>query len=100
MVWRVMGAFATGGARYNARFNLMIGTLKRGLPTLLRLFAGTLPIYLGFLFFGVVMFGDFATRFDGTVNGAIALFAVRRGARRCAVGLGRVGRLGTGHSWV
>jgi hypothetical protein len=26
---------------------------------------------------GIVMFGDIATRFDGTINGAIALFAVR-----------------------
>lgn len=65
--------------KYNARFFLLIGTLRRGLPNIFRFFVGTFPIYVGFLMFGIVMFGDIATRFDGTINGAIALFAVLNG---------------------
>ena len=63
--------------RYNARYFVLIGTLRRGLPHIMRFFVGTTPIYMGFTMFGIVMFGDIATRFDGTLNASVALFAVR-----------------------
>ncbi len=63
--------------RYNTRYFVLVGTLRRGLPPILRFFIGTTPIYVGFMMFGVVMFGDIATRFDGSLNASVTLFAVR-----------------------
>jgi hypothetical protein len=63
--------------KYNSRYFVLVRTLRRGLPHVFRFFAGTLPIFVGFCIFGMVLFGDVTSRFDGMANSAVALFSVR-----------------------
>jgi uncharacterized protein YybS (DUF2232 family) len=62
--------------KYYARNFVLARTLSRGLPQLLTFFVGSIPVFLAFCFFAVVVFGDIDFRFDGTSRAALTMFCV------------------------
>ena len=65
--------------RVNTRFHILEITLKRGVPRVLQFLAGVLPIFVGFVLFGTVMFGTKVPRFQNASTTATALFSVANG---------------------
>ncbi|KAG7395303.1 Mucolipin-2 [Phytophthora boehmeriae] len=63
----------------NARFHILGLTLRRGLPRVLQFLVGVLPIFVGFVLFGTVMFGAKVPRFQSASATATTLFSVANG---------------------
>lgn len=63
----------------NARFAILGLTLQRGLPRVAQFLAGVLPIFVGFVLFGTVMFGAKVPRFQTAGATATTLFSVANG---------------------
>lgn len=63
----------------NARFTILGLTLQRGLPRVAQFLAGVLPIFVGFVLFGTVMFGAKVPRFQTASATATTLFSVANG---------------------
>uniref|UniRef100_A0AAV1TRP2 Polycystin cation channel PKD1/PKD2 domain-containing protein n=1 Tax=Peronospora matthiolae TaxID=2874970 RepID=A0AAV1TRP2_9STRA len=65
--------------RVNTRFRVLELTLRRGFPRVLQFLTGVLPIFVGFVLFGTVMFGMKVPRFRSASTTATALFSVANG---------------------
>ena len=65
--------------RVNTRFHVLELTLRRGFPRVLQFLTGVLPIFVGFVLFGTVMFGTKVPRFRSASTTATALFSVANG---------------------
>lgn len=63
----------------NTRFHILGLTLRRGLPRVLQFLVGVLPIFVGFVLFGTVMFGAKVPRFQSASATATTLFSVANG---------------------
>jgi mucolipin 3 len=63
----------------NARFAILGLTLQRGLPRVAQFLAGVLPIFVGFVLFGTIMFGAKVPRFQTASATATTLFSVANG---------------------
>ncbi|KAL3664480.1 hypothetical protein V7S43_010234 [Phytophthora oleae] len=63
----------------NTRFHILGLTLQRGLPRVMRFLVGVLPIFVGFVLFGTVMFGAKVPRFQSASATATTLFSVANG---------------------
>ncbi|CAH0476198.1 unnamed protein product [Peronospora belbahrii] len=63
----------------NTRFRILEHTLRRGLPRVLQFLLGVLPIFVGFVLFGTVMFGAKVPRFQSASVTATTLFSVANG---------------------
>ncbi|KAG6590642.1 Mucolipidin [Phytophthora cinnamomi] len=63
----------------NTRFHILGLTLRRGLPRVMQFLAGVLPIFVGFVLFGTVMFGAKVPRFQSASATATTLFSVANG---------------------
>ncbi|CAI5744922.1 unnamed protein product [Peronospora destructor] len=63
----------------NTRFQTLGLTLRRGLPRVLQFLIGVLPIFIGFVLFGTVMFGAKVPRFQSASATATTLFSVANG---------------------
>ncbi|KAG7381505.1 Mucolipin-2 [Phytophthora pseudosyringae] len=63
----------------NARFHILGLTLRRGLPRVVQFLVGVLPIFVGFVLFGTVMFGAKVPRFQSASATATTLFSVANG---------------------
>ena len=63
----------------NTRFQTLGLTLRRGLPRVLQFLVGVLPIFIGFVLFGTVMFGAKVPRFQSASATATTLFSVANG---------------------
>jgi hypothetical protein len=59
-------------------YSTIFETISRALPNVLRYLLGVVPIFLGFLFFGLCMFWR-SERFSNTSNSMISLFAILNG---------------------
>lgn len=65
--------------QHNTVFYVLILTLRKATPRLLRFLVGILPIFIGFDLFGVVFFAPYTDYFADMSNGAITLFALLNG---------------------
>ncbi|KAI9985369.1 hypothetical protein PInf_004707 [Phytophthora infestans] len=63
----------------NTRFHILGLTLRRGLPRVMQFLVGVLPIFVGFVLFGTVMFGAKVPRFQTASSTATTLFSVANG---------------------
>jgi mucolipin 3 len=63
----------------NARFHILGLTLRRGFPRVVQFLVGVLPIFIGFVLFGTVMFGAKVPRFQSASGTATTLFSVANG---------------------
>ncbi|EGZ07824.1 hypothetical protein PHYSODRAFT_526427 [Phytophthora sojae] len=63
----------------NTRFHILGLTLRRGLPRVMQFLVGVLPIFVGFVLFGTVMFGAKVPRFQSASATATTLFSVANG---------------------
>ncbi|CAI5724010.1 unnamed protein product [Peronospora farinosa] len=63
----------------NTRFQTLGLTLRRGLPRVMQFLIGVLPIFIGFVLFGTVMFGAKVPRFQSASVTATTLFSVANG---------------------
>ncbi|OWZ11701.1 Mucolipin [Phytophthora megakarya] len=63
----------------NTRFHILGLTLRRGLPRVMQFLVGVLPIFVGFVLFGTVMFGAKVPRFQSASSTATTLFSVANG---------------------
>ncbi|KAL4166520.1 hypothetical protein KRP22_013778 [Phytophthora ramorum] len=63
----------------NTRFHILGLTLRRGLPRVIQFLVGVLPIFVGFVLFGTVMFGAKVPRFQSASATATTLFSVANG---------------------
>lgn len=63
----------------NTRFHILGLTLRRGLPRVMQFLVGVLPIFVGFVLFGTVMFGAKVPRFQSASTTATTLFSVANG---------------------
>ncbi|RLN46988.1 hypothetical protein BBJ28_00010043 [Nothophytophthora sp. Chile5] len=63
----------------NTRFHILGLTLRRGLPRVAQFLVGVLPIFVGFVLFGTVMFGAKVPRFQSASATATTLFSVANG---------------------
>ncbi|KAF1328479.1 Mucolipidin protein, partial [Globisporangium splendens] len=65
--------------RVNTRFHILGLTLQRGLPRVAQFLAGVLPIFVGYVLFGTIMFGAKVPRFQSASATATTLFSVANG---------------------
>lgn len=65
--------------RVNTRFHILGLTLQRGLPRVAQFLAGVLPIFVGYVLFGTIMFGAHVPRFQSAGATATTLFSVANG---------------------
>jgi hypothetical protein len=65
--------------RVNTRFHILGLTLQRGLPRVAQFIAGVLPIFVGYVLFGTIMFGAKVPRFQSASATATTLFSVANG---------------------
>lgn len=63
----------------NTRFHILGLTLQRGLPRVAQFLAGVLPIFVGYVLFGTIMFGAKVPRFQSAGVTATTLFSVANG---------------------
>jgi mucolipin 3 len=64
---------------HNTRFHILGLTLQRGLPRVAQFLVGVLPIFVGYVLFGTVMFGAKVPRFQSPGATATTLFAIANG---------------------
>eukprot|EP00494_Astrolonche_serrata_P034185 UN34454 len=57
----------------------LISTLKMGCSNVMRFSLSILPVFLGFMFFGVAVFGAYHKYFEGPSAATVTLFAVLNG---------------------
>jgi hypothetical protein len=65
--------------RVTARFHILGLTLHRGLPQMIQFLFGVLPIFVGYVLFGTIMFGAKVPRFQSMGATATTLFSVANG---------------------
>lgn len=65
--------------QFNARFHILELTLTRGLPRVAEFLVGVLPIFVGYVLFGTIMFGATVPRFQSAWTTATTLFSVANG---------------------
>ncbi|DBA02208.1 TPA: hypothetical protein N0F65_007618 [Lagenidium giganteum] len=65
--------------QFHARFHILGLTLYRGLPRVAQFLVGVLPIFVGYVLFGTIMFGAKVPRFQGVGTTAVTLFSVANG---------------------
>lgn len=63
----------------NARFLILGRTLQRGLPRVAQFLVGVLPVFVGYVLFGTIMFGAHVPRFQSPSATATTLFSVANG---------------------
>ena len=63
---------------YNREYSTIFATIKRALPNVLRYLLGVMPIFFGFIFFGLCMFWR-SERFVSTSSTMITLFSMLNG---------------------
>ncbi|TMW55412.1 hypothetical protein Poli38472_013303 [Pythium oligandrum] len=63
----------------NTRFHILGLTLQRGLPRVAQFLIGVLPIFVGYVLFGTIMFGAKVPRFQSAGTTATTLFSVANG---------------------
>jgi len=63
---------------YNREYSTIFATIKRALPNVLRYLLGVMPIFFGFIFFGLCMFWR-SERFVNTSSTMITLFSMLNG---------------------
>lgn len=63
----------------NTRFHMLGLTLQRGLPRVAQFLVGVLPIFVGYVLFGTIMFGAKVPRFQSAGATATTLFSVANG---------------------
>ena len=61
------------------RYNVLVLTLKRGIPRVGRFLLGTSPLFFGFMLLGMILFGDLCEDFGDLSRTAATLFAVVNG---------------------
>jgi hypothetical protein len=61
------------------RYNVLVLTLKRGIPRVAHFLLGTSPLFFGFMLLGMVLFGDHCDGFGDLGSTAATLFAVVNG---------------------
>jgi hypothetical protein len=60
-------------------FYVLITTLRRGFPSVLRFIIGALPILIGFALCGMILFGSYSNLFRGFSNSIVTLFSAANG---------------------
>ena len=65
--------------QYNRNYYMVILTMRRGGPRVLRFMVGVLPIMMGYAFFGMTYFGAASDRFETFGASMVTLFAVLNG---------------------
>ena len=65
--------------QYNRNYYMVILTMRRGGPRVLRFMVGVLPIMMGYAFFGMTYFGSESDRFETFGASMVTLFAVLNG---------------------
>lgn len=65
--------------RVNARFLILGLTLQRGLPRVAQFLVGVLPVFVGYVLFGTILFGAHVPRFQSPSATATTLFSVANG---------------------
>lgn len=65
--------------RVSTRFHILGLTLQRGLPRVAQFLAGVLPVFVGYVLFGTIMFGAHVPRFQSAGATATTLFAIANG---------------------
>ncbi|OQS02592.1 hypothetical protein THRCLA_05056 [Thraustotheca clavata] len=63
----------------NERFRILGLTIRRGLPRVIEFLIGVGPLFVGYVLFGSVMFGNHVPRFQGLMTTATTLFAIANG---------------------
>ena len=63
---------------YYSDYSSIFQTIKIALPNVLRYVLGVLPIFFGYLFFGICLFWR-SDRFNSTSNAVVSLFAILNG---------------------
>jgi hypothetical protein len=63
---------------YNKDYSTIYATIKRSLPNVLRYLLGVMPIFFGFIFFGLCLFWK-SERFVNTSSTMMTLFAMLNG---------------------
>ncbi|TYZ69375.1 hypothetical protein PybrP1_005637 [[Pythium] brassicae (nom. inval.)] len=63
----------------NARFLILGLTLQRGLPRVAQFLVGVLPVFVGYVLFGTILFGAHVPRFQSASATATTLFSVANG---------------------
>jgi len=63
---------------YNKDYSTIFSTIQRALPNVLRYLLGVMPIFFGFIFFGLCLFWR-SERFVSTSSTMMALFAMLNG---------------------
>eukprot|EP00762_Andalucia_godoyi_P003962 ANDGO_05616.mRNA.1 hypothetical protein len=64
---------------YSPKFYLLILTVRRGMPNVVRFIIGTAPIFIGYTVLGTVLFGPYTRFFADFDQAAVTLFAVLNG---------------------
>jgi hypothetical protein len=65
--------------RHHGSLSLFERAFASAIPSVLRNFAATIPIFLSFATLVTMLFGDLTERFDGVIWSSISLFAVSNG---------------------
>lgn len=63
---------------YNKDYSTVFSTIQRALPNVLRYLLGVMPIFFGFIFFGICLFWR-SERFSSTSSTMISLFSLLNG---------------------
>eukprot|EP00762_Andalucia_godoyi_P002933 ANDGO_04222.mRNA.1 hypothetical protein len=66
---------------FSPKLYILILTLRRGMPNVLRFVFGVAPVFLGYCIFGTIVFGAYVHAFESIGSSAVTLFAVLNGDR-------------------
>jgi hypothetical protein len=64
---------------HNPKFYLLITSLRKGFPNVVRFIIGALPILIGYALCGMLLFGSYTKFFQGLHNSLVTLFASANG---------------------
>eukprot|EP01133_Synstelium_polycarpum_P006725 gene6725-7818_t len=64
---------------FDTKSTALITALGKGLPTILRFSAGSLPIFIGFALFGLMYFSEHSSRFSTFGEATVTLFGLQNG---------------------
>ncbi|KAJ5068806.1 hypothetical protein M0811_12227 [Anaeramoeba ignava] len=69
----------SGYFQWHKKFYLLILTLRKAIPNLLRFLAGTFPLFIGYAYMGTLYFGNYCEYFATIDQACVTLFAVLNG---------------------
>lgn len=72
-----MGAVIVQYLEFNKNYYVLIMTMKKATPDILKLLVGVLPFVMAWTVIGNVVFGTYSDRFKSIRSTAVELFAVR-----------------------